>query len=805
MHLRHSLVPVVPLVCAWLASSCSPEKAPQPEPEPQDANALRAEDIGPTSDATVIGAEGGELSLEHDDVTYRLVVPAGVVTEDISITLTPARFVGVEGSVAARLAPDGTTFGGPVMLYVSPRPSGDLLALVDGTAPIETATPILAGESVGIPMTHFSTHGAAPVGSVPQSVLPQGPNAPAAASPTPGSAALAMGALFRSLVEPTLVDADKDVARFHVAFGAFVGWSAAFGQLLVTSRDEVKLPHTSGNPETLEELKARLENLLASAGGTVLARLVRPTCVPAAGDITTFDQWFTVPDEMAERISDLVGSRPPFEFCPDMHLTISGDSSLDENQADISIDLSFEFVAPDGSKATDPVEFEVDASAATGTRRHPSASGTVTGVVFTRALGASRPRVVHFEATARTVRTELLGLQPPVARFTVSESATNATLTAAASSVSSANERIRICAHLAVDNAPSPQTTARFTLTGPGSLASDVVTVPAAEACTEYIGPSPLPAQATTATVSALVSGPNVADLPTNDVVVTVANSSGLHVTLTATPNLLRSAGELSQLCVQVRADGVPVANFDVALALQGPGQLADLQLSVINPAGEGCTQYVAPTPFVDGATANITADVTANGASQRTTAAIQLRTQRVQLINLRGDPSGFLLGVCGGDPELHRFSVVVVDLATGIPVDGVDVLFEELPQSALPVDLGTGTTANGGFVTSTDVHLNVGHHVIRATSLEDGTVATLDYDVYVEGTCEPCGSTSCLRSRFDPPVITICGPGDLACEYGARCACSLEGCGIEGPYLVLDQNDQVIPGAAQFNCVNLN
>jgi hypothetical protein len=119
------------------------------------------------SAAATIGAPGGELTATgRDGTTYRLTVPAGALSGDQRIGMTPVRsfrnlpFTGRARGVA--LTPDGLAFATPGTLTITTRraPPGKAIGFNAGSG-FEAGKATRSGRTLTIAVPHFSSTGGA--------------------------------------------------------------------------------------------------------------------------------------------------------------------------------------------------------------------------------------------------------------------------------------------------------------------------------------------------------------------------------------------------------------------------------------------------------------------------------------------------------------------------------------------------------------------------------------------------------------------------------------------------------------------
>jgi hypothetical protein len=142
-------------------------------------------DTAHTASGTITAADGGELTAtDAAGVRYRLIVPAGAVTADLAVVLTPlAGVAGVPGQTAAYavdIAPAGTQLALPARLDITPpTPLGANRVWLETTGSA-TAPQAIAGLPMrgnkAVLLTHFSGGG----------VVAGSPATSAAFTPDPG-------------------------------------------------------------------------------------------------------------------------------------------------------------------------------------------------------------------------------------------------------------------------------------------------------------------------------------------------------------------------------------------------------------------------------------------------------------------------------------------------------------------------------------------------------------------------------------------------------------------------------------------
>ncbi len=227
----------------------SPPAAPA---SPPAAAVARAPVLEPGSAATAtVGAGGGSVTATATSgITYTLVIPAGALTADVAITLTPITDMGsapLAQSVlgAVQMEPSGLKFKFPATLRIAgaqPLAAGQNLVgfstANDGSG-FQLNLARVEGGNTLVNVTHFSTGGAA--GATPAQLLPLVPLAPTLVNADDAIAQLAeltarnaglvqIVDVFRQwyveIVKPALTQADgsTDIAFLIDAISAYKEW-----------------------------------------------------------------------------------------------------------------------------------------------------------------------------------------------------------------------------------------------------------------------------------------------------------------------------------------------------------------------------------------------------------------------------------------------------------------------------------------------------------------------------------------------------------------------------------------------------
>ncbi len=127
--------------------------------------------VTPDEDAAagaVVGPDGGTIvATDSSDVQFELEIPAGALTSDTAITMTPAASIDglpLAGPAAAvDLEPDGLEFAVPATLRITfpDKPPRHPLAFgyEAGGGGFTIDTPIVVGSTLEIPVVHFSDRG----------------------------------------------------------------------------------------------------------------------------------------------------------------------------------------------------------------------------------------------------------------------------------------------------------------------------------------------------------------------------------------------------------------------------------------------------------------------------------------------------------------------------------------------------------------------------------------------------------------------------------------------------------------------
>jgi hypothetical protein len=760
--------------CLLLAATLACEPVIQPPGDPAVVDTLVSEDVGDTV-ASTVGPTGGVVETTQGGVTYRLTVPAGALQADIAITLTPARLVGVDGAVGARLEPGGTTFLIPATLLISPPPAGDILvAIQDGQIPVEAELAIPIDGAVLLPVAHFSTHSAADARAV-LDFLPadvrQRVEALAGQSQD-ALAALGLGDFYRTHVEPLLALSTRDVAGFEIAAGAFLGWTAAIELVGDTGTS----PHTLGGPESVATLRELTTADLSAAGLELMARITKPSCV-ASADIVNVVDWAAVPQRLADKLNTLGIDVLP-ATCLTPRVTVVGPETMDADTTELHLTLTFEVVAPppDNRAVFSDASFSLDALGASGpTAIEDGNGGNVRDVVFEREVGPDRARVVTITANAFSADAQLgLVPEPEPAVFVVAEPGTELTVSASPTLLVRSSETAEVCSTVSVKGAPVEVFTVNYTLEGPGSLDTNRAVTNTGRGCVVYAPPVPLPqdggqaiVRATASVAGGQLQGSTVIDL----------GGGGMQIALASTPGVATVEGESLAVCATVTSDGAPVTSYELEFSLSGPGQLSETALSVTSQTGEICIEYVAPTPLVTGVVATISGRATAAPFTAAGVLAIPLEEPQPVIIlstnQVRGDRT-----ICGGAPNQNLAVATVMAPDTSDPIANAIVTF--LVDGIVVTTTQTDTNGNAF---SERFPASVGTHLVEA--VVGSARAEFQYLVFEQFSCQACDGTVCSRAPFDPPTRVRCGVNDQACSNAARCSCSLEGCRVDGAFNV--------------------
>lgn len=776
------------LVCSSLclvAVACEPA-APPPGPPgpPAPASAVVSEDVGTTVVAAV-GPEGGFVETIQGGITYRLEVPAGALDTETELTLTPARLVGIAGAVGARLEPAGTVFATPATLRISPPPTGEVLvALEDGAIPVEAALAVPQPDAVLVVVPHFSTHAAADARAA-FSALPA--DVRAAVEALGGlsvveRAAVAIGEFHRSHLVPLLPLASQNVRGFETAGGAVIAWRAAI-DAFEGALDE--LPHEIGGSETVGALRERVTAELASAGNGLLERLGAPSCTPT-DDIAAVTDWATVPQRLAVLLATL-GEPADFAPCLTSRVTVEGPTTLAEDTTELHLSLRHEVVGPpsDPRTAIRDASFSLEAVGAAGPELVADGNGgQVRDVVFTRATGPDRARVVTITVTGLSTDAQL-GTIPESAPavFTVAEPGTDVTVTATPALLERPSETAQVCSIVRVGGEPAQAFSVDYTVEGGGTLDLSGVVTTNGSACVTYTPPLPLPQGGGEVSVHAIVT---VAGGELRGSTIIQLGSGGLALTLASTPGAATAAGEVLSVCATATSGDSPVPRYDVQFALAGPGQLGETGvITAIDPDGEACTTWVAPTPLGTGQVATVTAHATLGPFTANASLPIPLGEPPLVVVSVgtTNDPA-----VCGDVPEQHRAVATVSAPDTLAPLAGVEVAF--LLDGA---PLGTAATDDTGTATSPAFPAPAGTHVVAA-AVGAAAGAETSYFASDAFACRACAGAVC-GILPGSPVVTVCAAGDGVCAASAFCACLRQGSGCrqDGPFTV-DFTDPASP-----------
>ncbi len=774
MHLRIFHI-LSALLCAALACQSGATRA------------FVSVDTGDSVVATV-GPAGGVLQALQDGVEYTLEIPEGALLEDTEVSMTPARFRGVEGSIGARFSPEGLRFEAPAALRISQAPTGELLlAVQDGQFPVEAEFAISTPDAVLLPITHFSTHVAATVDSV-LAGLPADVRARAEAVRDLGPdavAAIGLGEFYRGHVEPLLPLSARDVHGFELATRAVVAW-LNLGQDLPAA---FELPHEIGGTETLGVLSLSTTTDLGAAGRELLPRLTRPACT-GTSDISSAVDWVRLPGLLTSLLSLLGEPAEPGELCAVARTRIEGPSTMDATTSAIHLALFFEVVADDGGVAATDALFFIESFGVTGpTEVEEDNGGTVRDLAFERALGSDRARAITIIVRGASPAGQLgvLGEAPP-AIFELTEEGTALTLSTNPAQLDSASETAQVCASVLVDGQPLQAFSVDFTTQGPGNLDVVGVVTTDGQACATYTPPSPLPASGGDVSFAA------VADAAGGQ----LRKSTSLHLgegslqlALSANPGAATSAGEQIEVCATLSSDGTPVADYLLQFSLAGEGQLAVTDpISVVGSSGTSCTSYTAPTPLTIGQSATVSAHASVGPLGADATREI-IFSDFIPLVSLSATAVADA-SACDGVPIQNIAVAVVAHPTTFAPLAGVEVSFE-IDGTAI----GVSTTEADGSATSPEFPAPAGSHTITATVA--GALASTPYNNFEDSHCGACEPVACGRVAGSPG-ITICPPNDAACAAAARCACDLEGCRNDGPFNNMDETGFIVI-SLQYHC----
>ena len=466
------------------------------------------------------------------------------------------------------------------------------------------------------------------------------------------------------------------------------------------------------------------------------------------------------------------------ETCLTPRVTVVGPETMDADTTELHLTLTFEVVAPppDNRAVFSDASFSLEALGASGpTAIEDGNGGNVRDVVFERAVGPDRARVVTITANAFSADAQLGRVpEPEPAVCVVAEPGPELTVSASPALLERSSETAEVCSTVSVKGAPVEVFTVDYTLEGPGSLDTNRAVTNTGRGCVVYAPPVPLPQDGGQATVRATASvaggqlqGSTVIDL----------GGGGMQIALASTPGVATVEGESLAVCATVTSDGAPVTSYELEFSLSGPGQLSETALSVSSQTGETCIEYVAPTPLVTGVVANITARATAAPFTAAGVLAIPLAEPQPQIIWSVGpvftDPT-----ICAGAPDQHVAVATVLVPDTFEPIENASVTL--LLDGVV---LTTTLTNNDGQAISPQFPATVGTH--RVEAVVGLAREVFQYRVFEEFSCRACAGTVCGRGPFDPPTRVRCGVNDPGCSRAANCSCTLDGCRIDGPFNV--------------------
>jgi hypothetical protein len=280
-----------------------------------------------------IGRFGGTLETDGADGThYRLDVPAGALSADTQISIAPAGVSGLDlladhVSAAVDFAPDGLQFAVAAYLTITlPGPAGKTFAASfhSGAPGVSFLLGTVSGNVITVPVEHFSdltifTLRAVELDQAIQSALASAPQltspqlaqlvvaflSPGSGDPQRDALATFLLNLYQVKVQPAIVNADKTVIDFELAydlvrkFGGIVQAASHTG----TGSDI----YATGSTQTLQAVTDQAASAV-SAKGETLFNTYSDSSDPhqaCTGQVDNVVDWLVIPLQLATVLQKL--------------------------------------------------------------------------------------------------------------------------------------------------------------------------------------------------------------------------------------------------------------------------------------------------------------------------------------------------------------------------------------------------------------------------------------------------------------------------------------------------------------------